>query len=145
MKSLLVITILVAVIFITSRCSTTAATNMKDLDQNMLDMMMYHDNLGLYLRKKEADYALWLLNGMDSSLQVIAKKFTTHRKLTDPFEKAYKNKLRPPINDIRLALQQNNFPKAIEQYRLLTKKCNGCHIDNDVDKEVLDKSREDLY
>jgi hypothetical protein len=142
MKSLLVITILVVVIFIASRCSTNAATNMKDLDENMLDMMVYHDNLGLYLRNKDADYALWLLNGMDSSLQVIAKKFATHRKLTDPFEAAYKKKLKPPIKGIRQALQKNDFPKAIEQYRLLTKKCNNCHEDNDINKEVQDWSLE---
>lgn len=118
---------------------------MKDLDENMLDMMVYHDNLGLYLRKKDADYALWLLNGMDSSLQVIAKKFTTHRKLTDTFESAYKKKLKPPIKGIRQALQKNDFTKAIEQYRLLTKKCNNCHEDNDVNKEVLDWSLEGKY
>jgi len=144
MKSLLVITILIAIIFTASRCSTNATTNMKDLDENMLDMMVYHDNLGRYLRKNDADYALWLLNDMDSSLQVIARKFTTHRKLTDPFEKAYKKKLKPPIKSMRQALQQNDFTKAIEQYRLLTKKCNGCHVDNDINKEVQDWSREGI-
>ena len=143
MKSLLVISVLAAAIFMFSRCSTNAATNMKDLDENMLDMMMYHDNLGLYLRKDDADYALWLLNGMDSSLQVIASKFTTHRKLADSFEKGYRKKLKPPIRGIRSALQKNDIPKAIEQYRLLTRKCNGCHIDNDIDKEVVDRTRDE--
>lgn len=138
----MVIPILGAIILLLSRCSTNAATNMKDLDENMLDMMMYHDNLGLYLRKGDADYALWLLDGMDSSLQVIAKKFTAHRKLTDPFEKAYRKKLRPPISGLRLALKENDFPKAIEQYRLLTRKCNSCHIDHDINKEVIDWSLE---
>lgn len=131
--------------FLLSRCGTNEVNNMKDLDANMLDMMMYHDNLGLYLRKGDADYATWLLNGMDSSLQVIAKKFTTHRKLTDPFEKAYRKKLKPPINGIRSALEENNFPQAIVQYRLLTKKCNDCHIDHDVNKEVIDGSRGELH
>jgi hypothetical protein len=145
MKLLLVITTLVAILFIASRCNTNATTNMKDLDENMLDMMVYHDNLGLYLRKKDADYALWLLNGMDSSLQVIAKKFTTHRKMTDPFEKEYKKKLKPPINGIRRALQKNDITTAIEQYRLLTRKCNGCHTDNDINKEVLDWSLQGIH
>ena len=52
-------------------------------------MMMYHDNLGLYLRKGNADYASWLLEGMDSSLRVVAKQFPEHRKLQDPFQKSY--------------------------------------------------------
>ncbi len=113
--------------------------------KNMLDMMVYHDNLGLYLRNEDADYALWLVDGMDSSLQVIAGKFTTHRKLHAPFKKYYNKSLKPPINGIRSALEQNNFPRAIEQYRLLTKKCNGCHIDHDIDKEVVDWSRADIH
>ncbi len=124
-------------LLIVAACSSNIS-NSKDLDENMLDMRVYHDNLGMYLRNNNADYALWLLNGMDSSLQVIAEKFNTHRKLIDPFKKSYNKLLAPPIQDMRSALKQNDFPKAIHAYRLLTKNCNGCHIDLEVDKEVLD-------
>jgi hypothetical protein len=145
LKSTFVIVVLASIVMILSHCNYRQVNNIKDLDENMLDMMVYHDNLGLYLRNKDADYALWLLNGMDSSLQVIAEKFTTHRKLRAPFKKHYNKSLKPPINGIRSALEQNNFPRAIEQYRLLTKKCNGCHIDHDIDKEVVDWSRADIH
>lgn len=141
----MIISVFVAAVFLLSRCVAKEVNNMKDLDENMLDIMTYHDNLGLYLRKEDADYATWLLTGMDSTLRVIAKKFTTHRKMTDPFEKAYRKKLKPPINGIRSALEKNNFPQAIVQYRLLTKKCNDCHIDYDVRKEVIDGSRGELH
>ncbi len=141
MKTLLIISFLAAIIFIGSRCTTRAADDMKDLDENMLDMMAYHDNLGLYIRRGDADYALWLLDGMDSRLQLIARKFTTHRKLKYPFEEAYREKLRSPIRGIRAALEKNDFPKATEQYRLLTRKCNSCHTDHDIDKEVVDHTR----
>ena len=104
-------------------------------------MMMYHDNLGLYLRKGNADYASWLLEGMDSSLRVVAKQFPEHRKLQDPFQKSYDKDLQPPINKIRDALKQNNIPVAIDQYRVLTKKCNGCHADLDIDEDVVDRTR----
>ena len=73
-------------------CTNTTAENHKDLDENMLDLMMYHDNLGLYLRMEKKDYALWLLNGLDSSLQVISSKFEQHRKLKEPFEQSYKKR-----------------------------------------------------
>jgi hypothetical protein len=106
----------------------------------MLDMMMYHDNLGLYLRKKDSGYSLWLLNNMDSSLQLINEKFTSHRKLSYPFEKYYNKLLAPPINDMRRALEKNNFETAIKSYRLFTKNCNSCHINHDVDKTVTDRS-----
>jgi hypothetical protein len=119
-------------------CSHQQVTNAKDLDENMMDMKVYHDNLGDYLRLGDADYSLWLLNGMDSSLQVIAEKFATHRKLDRPFRKYYDKLLKPQITNIRSALEQKDFTVAIQQYRHLTKNCNGCHIDHDVDKEVLD-------
>lgn len=141
MKSYLTALAFFLIVLLFSQCNGTsdaAANNMKDLDQNMLDMMMYHDNLGTHLRKGEVDYSSWLLEGMDSSLQVIAAKFVEHRKLTDPFEKAYRKKLQPPIKDIRKSLEANNLPAAIQAYRVLTKNCNGCHIDHDIDKEVLD-------
>ncbi len=147
MKQTFIISLLAGAIFVCSRCGSKAeaVNNMKDLDENMLDMMTYHDNLGRYIKQGDADYALWLLEGMDSSLQVIANKFTTHRKLTDPFSTSYKKMLQPPVKAMRDALRQNNFEEAKTQYRLLTKKCNGCHIDLDVDEDVVDWSSNDHY
>ena len=90
LKPFLIISAVLVFVFLFSRNGTTAVVNTKDLDENMIDMMMYHDNLGLYLRKKDMDNAQWLLQGMDSTLQVIAGKFDEHRKLNDPFKKYYK-------------------------------------------------------
>ncbi len=118
--------------------SNTGVENNKDLGQNMQDMMMYHDNLGTELRKGAAEDASWFLEGMDSSLLVIAAKFDKHRKLSAPFEKTYQKKLQPAIKDIRKSLATNNFPEAINAYRILTKNCNGCHADHDVKEEVAD-------
>lgn len=107
----------------------------------MLDIMMYHDNLGLYLREGNRDYALWLVTGLDSSLKVISSKFDRHRKLKEPFNKSYKEELSPSIQHIKAALKENNQPAAIVSYQLLTRKCNGCHADLDINKEVVDRSR----
>lgn len=104
----------------------------------MEDMQMYHDNLGTSLRKGDADDASWLLEGMDSSLLVIATTFKIHRKLKAPFKKTYENKLQPVIKDIKKSLEQNNFPDAIKGYRLLTVNCNNCHKDHDIDEKILD-------
>ena len=141
MKTYLTTLVFFLIVLLFSQCNhnkAEAAENNKDLGQNMQDMMMYHDNLGTELRKGEADNASWLLEGMDSSLQVIATKFQNNRKLTEPFEKTYRRKLQPAIKDIRKSLEENNFPNAMNAYRLLTKNCNNCHIDHDVDEEVLD-------
>ena len=144
MKTFATTLVFILIVLVFSQCNSNSdatADNNKNLRQNMSDMMIYHDNMGIELRKGSADDASWLLEGMDSSLQVIAAKFDRHRKLTDPFEKTYREKLLPAIKDIRKSLEENNFPNAIIAYRLLTKNCNNCHKEHDVDEEVLDLSK----
>ena len=141
MKRYLTTIVFSVIVLLFSQCnseSDVTANNRKDLAQNMGDMMMYHDNLGTELRKGDADNASWLLEGMDSSLLVIAATFDKHRKLTEPFEETYRKKLQPAIIDIRESLEENNFPNAIKGYRLLTNNCNSCHKDHDIDEEILD-------
>lgn len=104
----------------------------------MGDMGMYHDNLGTALRKENLDNSIWLMEGLDSSLQVIATTFDQHRKLNVPFEESYHKKLQPHLKDIREALKENDFPNAIKGYRLLTNNCNSCHKDLDIDEEIVD-------
>ena len=129
------------IVLLFSQCnseSDVTSNNNKDLRQNMGDMGMYHDNLGTELRKGDADNASWLLEGMDSSLQVIAAKFDKNKKLTEPFESTYQKKLQPAIKDMRKSLEENDFPNAIIGYRLLTNNCNSCHKKHDIDEEVMD-------
>jgi hypothetical protein len=141
MKNYLTVLVFFLIVLLFSQCNSQrdgAADNNKDLRENMQGMMIYHDNLGTQLRKGAADEASWFLEGMDSSLQVIAATFDPHRKLTEPLKKTYRKKLQPAIEDIRKSLAENNFPNAINAYRILTRNCNGCHADHDVDEEVLD-------
>lgn len=37
------------------------------------------------------------------------------------------------------------FRKLLSSTVLLTKKCNGCHADNDINKEVPDRSLEGMH
>ncbi len=140
MKIYVAILTLLLTVLLFSQCKShdEVVGNNKDLAQNMQDMMLFHDNLGTKLRKGELDEASWFLEGMDSSLKVISATFDQHHKLTDPFKTSYRKKLLPAIKDIRNSLTENNFPNAIVAYRLLTKNCNGCHADNEIDEVVLD-------
>ena len=141
MKSYLTTLVFFLIVLLFSQCNSqgnVAVDNNKNLRENMQDMMIYHDNLGTQLRQGDADEASWFLEGMDSSLQVIGATFGQHRKLTEPFEKTYRKKLQPSIKDIRKSLVENNFPNAVNAYRILTKNCNGCHADHDIDEKVLD-------
>jgi hypothetical protein len=110
--------------------------NVKDLDDNMIDLRMYHENLADAMIRENQDVALWLYSGMDSLLLVVADKFDAHRKLDKPFREAYERDLEPPIRDLGKALNTPDWPAAAQAYTVLTKKCNGCHIDRDVDKVV---------
>ena len=140
MKRYLTTIVFFLTVLLFSQCNgnSNSVDNNKDLRQNMGDMGMYHDNLGTELRKGDADNASWLLEGMDSSLQVIAAKFDKNRKLTEPFETTYQKKLQPAIKDMRKSLEENDFPNAIIGYRLLTNNCNSCHKKHDIDEEVKD-------
>ena len=144
MKALLIIVSVLVLVLLFVQCSNKVL-NKKDLDENMIDLAMYSDNLGLYLRKQDADYSLWLLEGLDSTLQILGVTFTEHRKLVRPFQQSYNKELAPPINQIRKALQQTNFPAAVESYRLLINNCNDCHIDLEIDKNVVDWSKEGVH
>jgi hypothetical protein len=113
-----------------------SAKNVKDLDENMIDLRMYHENLGDAIVKKDQDVALWLETGMDSVLGVVAGKFDEHRKLKKPFMESYKKDMKPSIGQLHTSLQNRSWQDAADAYTILTKKCNGCHKDLDVDKEV---------
>lgn len=121
-----------------SGCGSREVVNHKDLDENMLDLRIFHDNLGTYIRLHDLENSRWLLEGMDSTLKVISAKFTRHRKLDDPFEVYYRKMMSGPVKDIRKALKEENFENATQAYRLLTKNCNNCHRDLEIRKEVED-------
>jgi hypothetical protein len=114
----------------------SSVKNIKDLDENMIDLRMYHENLGDAILKKDQDGALWLETGMDSVLRIVARKFDEHRKLKKPFMESYEKDLKPFIGQMHTALENKTWNNAEDAYTLLTKKCNGCHKDLDVDKEV---------
>ena len=116
--------------------SDGSVKNIKDLDENMIDLRMYHENLGDAIVKKDRDEALWLETGMDSVLRVVAGKFDEHRKLKKPFIESYEKDLHPFIGQIHSSIEKGSWSEAGNAYTLLTKKCNGCHKDLDVDKEV---------
>lgn len=109
----------------------------KDLDENMLELKAYHENLGGYLMQNDLEIAEWLVNSMDSVLNIMARHFDNHRKLQKPFSYYYKNRLKPNMDKLKEAIKNGEKSKAIEVYTVLTGKCNGCHTDHDAGKEVL--------
>ena len=123
--------------FLTCRVKDdTAVKNIKDLDENMLDIRVYHELMGDELRAGNISDAQWFLTGMDSILNLVSEKFEHHRKLDQPFRASYEKNLKPAIEDLEASLRQNNLEGSRNAYTVLTKKCNKCHLDNDIDKVV---------
>jgi hypothetical protein len=113
-----------------------AVKNIKDLDENMIDLRMFHENLGDAIVKEDQDVAMWLERGMDSVLNIVATRFDEHRKLGKPFRDDYERNLKPSIAELHAALENKSWADARAAYTMVTKKCNNCHKDREVDKEV---------
>ena len=77
----------------------------------MLDIRIYHENLGDALLTKNKDYAVWLVNDMDSILILMADKFTSHRKLPQPFKYHYRKELAPYLHDLKNEIDKEEWPK----------------------------------
>lgn len=131
-----VISSAVGVIVLANGCRDDSVRNIKDLSDNMRDIQIYQENLGDHIRDADMDVAGWLADGLDSLLGVVGKKFQEHRKLSEPFSRSYKTYLERPMKGIRAGIRSNDTASALKSYRLLVRKCNSCHLDNDIDEEV---------
>ena len=128
--------IITGIFFFITGCSGSEVKNNKDLNQNMLDIRIYQENLGEHLRQNRLKEGAWLLEDMDSILLLLNRQFKEHRKLPAPFSHYYKKELEKPINNIREAIAEEDSMKALHHYRILINNCNGCHIDLEIDKKV---------
>jgi hypothetical protein len=115
--------------------------NKKDYDENMLDLKIYHENLGDALLSKNKDYAEWFVNDMDSILQSMAKKFISHRKLQKPFQYEYEKRLAPHYSELKKNIAKENWQQAINTYSIITISCNECHDDYKIKKKVRDYTK----
>ena len=117
-------------------CNDEEVNNNKDLGQNMMDLRIYQENLGDYIKAEAPEKGDWLLEGMDSILLILNKKYKEHPKLSAPFSYYYKKDLKEPLNNIREAIRNSDKASALRNYRILITNCNDCHIDHEIEKEV---------
>src|SRR5262245_32324922 len=117
-------------------CYRDNTMTVKDLGETMYDLRVYQENLGDELKAGRLNEAVWLLDGMDSVLTEITKKFREHRKLEEPFSYYYKVKMKKPVQMIRRGIRKGHTSLAMNGYRMLVNKCNSCHTDNNIDKDV---------
>ena len=129
--------ITVTCLMILIACQDNRPLTIKDLDENMIDLKIYQQNLGDELKAGRLQDAIWLLDGMDSVLKEVSRKFKEHRKLSEPFSYFYKNQMKKPVRLMWSGIKNNDTAVAMKGYRLLIKNCNGCHIDHDISKSVI--------
>ncbi len=108
----------------------------KDLAQRMMDIKIYQENLGDEIEASRHEIAEWLLEGLDSILLEVSTEIKEHRMLRRPFSYYYRKELRNPISEIRKGIKKRDTALAGKYYRILVNRCDGCHIDNDVDEVV---------
>lgn len=135
------IVILVGLIFSLISCKSENITDsedvtLKDLGEIMIDLKAYHQNIGDNVRRGKLSESEWLVEGMDSTLQLAIVKFVDHPKLSGSFESFYKELLATPILDLKLSIKKNDQESAIENFILLTNNCNNCHKKHKVDKRA---------
>lgn len=133
------ILILVVSLILFNACNKirSKATTIKDFGECMIDLKAYQENMGDLIKAKQLQDAEWLWQGADSLLQVMNTTFVLHRKLKEkPFSFYYEKKLERPFQKIGEAIRLNDTAMALSKYKLLVKKCNSCHIDLDIEKEV---------
>lgn len=136
MHRLLFFGTLITVIQFMNSCRNESPLTIKDLDENMIDLKAYQENMGDELQAGRLQDASWLLEGMDSVLKEVKRKFREHRKLSEPFSVFYRERMKKPIGWIRNGIRNNDTARAMKGYRLLVRNCNSCHIDHDIDKTV---------
>jgi hypothetical protein len=136
MKTFRFIIFLSVTVCITACFSRKKPTTIKDLDDSMMDIRIYQENLGDLIEAGDLKDAEWLATGMDSLLQVMSNTFSEHRKFSGPFSTFYNQKLKSPMKGIQKAITANDTASARRHYRVLVRKCNSCHIDHDINKEV---------
>lgn len=127
--------IIISLIAITG-CRQEKPLTMKDLDEVMIDLRAYQENLGDEIKAGRLKDAEWLAYGMDSVFSEIKRKFTEHRKLEHPFSFYYNLKMKKPIGLIKDAIRKEDTALGMKGYRLLIKNCNSCHDDNNINKTV---------
>ena len=117
-------------------CQRNRVLTVKDLDETMIDLRAYQENLGDEIKAGRLKDAEWLVYGMDSVFSEIKRKFKEHRKLEQPFSYYYKVKMQKPIGIIKKAIRKEDTALGMQGYRLLIKNCNNCHDDNNINKTV---------
>lgn len=139
MKKVMVISFITATVFLAVlSCRRNAVHSIKDLSDNMMDMKIYQENLGDEIRAGNMETAEWLATGLDSVLALLGETFPEHRKLSKPFSYFYKKDFSRPMRSIKTAIRKNDTATAIKHYKILVRKCDGCHIDHDVDEAVFE-------
>ncbi|HWR33239.1 MAG TPA: hypothetical protein VN451_06930 [Chitinophagaceae bacterium] len=127
---------IIYIIILFASCQEDRSLTIKDLDETMIDLKAYQENLGIEIKAGRMKDAEWLAYGMDSVFSEIKRKFTEHRKLEQPFSYYYKIKMKKPIGLIKDAIRKEDTVLGMKGYRLLIKNCNSCHDDNNIDKTV---------
>jgi hypothetical protein len=136
---IIIVLLLGFAVFITQGCESRAGNlsfSSKDLSQQMDVLSIYQNQMGDDIRRNDLNGAEMMLDGMDSVLHEIISTIDNHPNLNKPFSYYHESKLEEPIEGLRKAIQSSNRQEAVNQYKLLVKKCNSCHNLHEVEERA---------
>jgi len=108
----------------------------KDLSEQMDALQVYQGSIGEEIKKGKPGDALWLVEGMDSVMQMIMERQNEHKNLKKPFSDYYESKMERPIGLLKMAIKDLDTSAAHRAYRILVRNCNSCHNEHDVEERA---------
>ncbi len=139
-KALKVIVLLACIAVVITACESLSGRQQgylhKDLSEQMDALQVYQGAIGEEIKRGTPENALWLVEGLDSVLQLITERLNTHHSLQKPFDAYYESKMQEPVTRLQNSIAQKDTAAAHSAYRLLVRKCNSCHNEHDVEERA---------
>ncbi len=123
------------ILLLTTCTSRNIDPSVKHFGEGMLDLKIFHDNITTALLEEDFDEALWLTEGLDTTVIGMAMAFPSHRLLKKPFGAYYHELLEDEIGSLKNKIESKEAEGAIQAFVVLTNNCNTCHRRHDQEKQ----------
>lgn len=104
----------------------------KNLSEQMDVLAILQGEIGTGIFRGEWQAAYEMTVSMDSVFDILKNDFPRHHRLDKPFGDYYALKLDRTVSNLLKSIRARDSLAAIKHYKVLIKRCNSCHNDNEV-------------
>lgn len=130
-------------LFMACQLNTDIADKIETLSPGLGEYMAmadyHHTNLKIALEKNNYKRATYELDELEEVFAKAVQLHNNHEKLIQSLDTLKSIYMNIPIKNFRLALQKKDTVNCINQYKVLTQGCNGCHTANDMAFIVIEE------